>query len=257
MKGDPALEGYFAEAASWDQDRARQARRSARVGWTVAGVACGVIVLLGGALMMLMPLKRVVPLVIRVDRATGVVDVVPAYRGHATFSQAVTQYFLVHYIETCERFNFATAESDYEECGAFQTPAENAAWYARWNPTNPHSPLNVHKNGSTVSVAVEDLTFFKGGSGLKNLAQVRYRTLERQGSGAVERVRHWIATLEYGYGKPPSNPAQRLWNPLGFKVVSFTREPEVLGGGVQPTVDIAGGGTRVSPKEPSGKRKAK
>ncbi len=257
MRGDPALEGYFAEAASWDQDRARQARRGARVGWTVAGVACGVIVLLGGALMMLMPLKRVVPLVIRVDRATGVVDVVPAYRGHATFSQAVTQYFLVHYIETCERFNFATAESDYEECGAFQTPAENVAWYTRWNPTNPHSPLNVHKNGSTVSVEVEDLTFFTRASGLKNLAQVRYRTLERQGSGAVERVRHWIATIEYVYGKPPSNPAQRLWNPLGFKVVSFTREPEVLGGGVQPAVHLAGGRTRVSPKGPSGKRKTK
>ena len=70
MSVDPALAGYFAEAASWDQDRAGRARRSARIGWTVAAVACGVIVLLGAALMMLMPLKRVVPFVIRVDRAT-------------------------------------------------------------------------------------------------------------------------------------------------------------------------------------------
>ena len=252
MSADPGLAGYFAEAASWDQDRARQARRSARIGWTVAAVACGVIVLLGAALMMLMPLKRVVPFVIRVDRSTGVVDVVPAYRGHATFSQAVTQYFLVHYIETCERFNFATAESDYEECGAFQTPAENAAWYARWNPTNPHSPLNVHKNGSTVSVQVEDFTFFKGANGLENLAQVRYRTLERQGSGAVQRVGHWIATIEYAYGEPPSSPEQRLWNPLGFKVVSFTREPEVLSGGEQPAVDLAGRGTKTPPTQTTG-----
>ena len=256
MSADPALAGYFAEAASWDQDRARQARRSARIGWTVAGVACGVIVLMGAALMLLMPLKRVVPFVIRVDRATGVVDVVPAYRGNATFSQAVTQYFLVHYIETCERFNFATAESDYEQCGAFQTPAENAAWYARWNPTNPHSPLNVHKNGSTVSVQVEDFTFFKGASGLRNLAQVRYRTLERQGSGAVERVGHWIATIEYAYGKPPSNPEQRLWNPLGFKVVSFTREPEVLSAGAQPAVDLASGWTAPSSTGTIAERKA-
>ena len=257
MKGDPALEGYFAQAASWDRDRARQARRSAKVGWTVAGVACGVIVLLAGALMLLMPLKRVVPFVIRVDRATGVVDVVPAYRGHATFSRAVTQYFLVHYIETCERFNFATAESDYEECGAFQTAAENAAWYNRWKPTNPHSPLNRHKDGSTVSVQVEDLTFFKGEGGLKNLAQVRYRTLESQGSGAVERVGHWIATLEYAYGTPPSNPEQRLWNPLGFKVVSVTREPEVLSGGVQPSVNLAGDAPGASSTVAPGKEKAK
>lgn len=246
MSSDPALEAYFAEAASWDRDRVRQAHRSARIGWTVASVACGVIVLLGGALMVLMPLKRVVPFVIRVDRSTGVVDVVPAYRGHVTFNRSVTQYFLVHYIETCERFNFATAESDYEQCGAFQTAAENAAWYALWKPANPHSPLNVHRNGSTVSVQVEDLTFFKGAGGLKNLAQVRYRTLERQGSGAVEHVGHWIATIEYAYGRPPSNPEQRLWNPLGFKVVDFSREPEVLSGRTQSTVVIASGGTQVS-----------
>ena len=252
MSSDPALEAYFAEAASWDRDRARQARRSARIGWTVAGVACGVIVLLGGALMLLMPLKRVVPFVIRVDRSSGVVDVVPAYTGHATFNRAVTQYFLVHYIETCERFNFATAESDYEQCGAFQTAAENAAWYALWKPTNPHSPLNVHKNGSTVSVQVEDLTFFKGAGGLRNLAQVRYRTLERQGSGAVERVGHWIATIEYAYGRLPPNPEQRLWNPLGFKVVDFTREPEVLSGGPQLAV-VVGGGTKESSSRPAGK----
>ena len=256
MSADPALEGYFAQAASWDQDRARQARRSAKVGWTVAGVACGVIVLLAGALMLLMPLKRVVPFVIRVDRATGVVDVVPAYQGHATFSRAVTQYFLVHYIETCERFNFATAESDYAECGAFQTAAENAAWYDRWNPTNPNSPLNRHKDGSTVSVQVEDLTFFTGAGGLKNLAQVRYRTLERQGSGAVERVGHWIATLEYAYGTPPANPEQQLWNPLGFKVVSVTREPEVLSGGVQPSVDFSHGMPRASSTVAPGKERA-
>ena len=256
MSADPALEGYFAEAASWDRDRVRQARRSAKVGWTVAAVACGVIVLLAGALMLLMPLKRVVPFVIRVDRATGVVDVVPAYAGHATFNRAVTQYFLVHYVETCERFNFATAESDYEQCGAFQTAAENAAWYDRWNPTNPHSPLNRHKDGSTVSVQVEDLTFFKGAGGLKNLAQVRYRTLERQGSGAVERVGHWIATLEYAYGTPPSNPEQRLWNPLGFKVVSVTREPEVLSGGMQPSVNLAGGAPGATSPVAPGKEKA-
>jgi type IV secretion system protein VirB8 len=225
---DPELEPYFAEAASWDLDRARQALRSARVGWSVAGVACVVAVLLAGALMLLMPLKRVEPFLIRVDRTTGVVDVVPTYSGHATLGQAVTRYFLIHYISVCERFNYATAESDYEECGAFQTPQENEAWYARWNPSNPHSPLNEHRNGSTVSVRIEDVSFFKRASGVRNLAQVRYVTTLHEGSGAAGPERHWIATLEYAYGTPSSNPKERLLNPLGFKVVSMTREPEVL-----------------------------
>lgn len=228
MSRDRALEPYFREAASWDLDRIAQARRSARMGWIVAGGGWIGIVLLSGALMLLMPLKRVEPYLIRVDSTTGVVDVVPTYTGHATLSQAVTRYFLTHYITVCERFDYATAESDYEECGAFQTPQENERWYARWNPSNPKSPLNVHKDGSSVSVQVEDVSFFKRASGVQNLAQVRYMTIEREGNGGAGRFRHWIATIEYAYGSPASDPKVRRWNPLGFKIVSITREPEVL-----------------------------
>jgi hypothetical protein len=84
------LDEYFREAESWDADRVEQSRRSARLagwvaaaGWTCA-VACA------AALMLLMPLKRVEPFVVRVDNATGIVDVVPIYEGRATPQEAVT-----------------------------------------------------------------------------------------------------------------------------------------------------------------------
>ena len=86
---------------------------------------------------MLMPLKRVDPFVVRVDNSTGIVDVVPVYAGRPTPEEAVTRYFLTHYLTVCERFNFATAESDYEECGAFHSAQRNQAWYALWTATNP------------------------------------------------------------------------------------------------------------------------
>ena len=65
----------------------------------------------------------------------------------------------------CERFNFSTAESDYEECGAFHSAQRNQAWYALWNASNPASPLNVHKDGSTVRVQVESVSFFRAPAG--------------------------------------------------------------------------------------------
>lgn len=228
MTREPELEAYYAEAASWEADRVAQQRRSVRVAWWVAGAGWICAMTASIALMGLTPLKRVVPFLIRVDRTTGVVDVVPAYTGHATLSQTVTRYFLTHYISTCERFNYATAESDYEECGAFQTPKENEAWYARWNPANPDSPLNVYKDGSTVSVQVEAVSFLQRADGVTNLAQVRYLNIERDTGGVRVHVRHWIATLEYAYGRPSPDLRERLWNPLGFKVLSLTREPEVL-----------------------------
>lgn len=222
------LELYLREAAGWDADRANALQRSARRAWAVAISACGCACLVSLSLAALMPLKRVEPFVIRVDSSTGVVDVVPVYAGTAGLDESVTRYFLTHYVTQCERFNFSTAESDYEECGAFHSAQRNQAWYALWNPSNPASPLNVHKDGSTVGVQVESVSFFKRASGTADLAQVRYLRQERQAGAAQTRVSHWIATIQYAYTAPPSDPATRRWNPLGFRVVEFVSEPEVL-----------------------------
>jgi type IV secretion system protein VirB8 len=180
------------------------------------------------ALSLLMPLKRVDPFLVRVDSSTGVVDVVPVLTGVATPEEAVTRYFITHYLTVCERFNFSTAESDYEECGAFHSAQRNQVWYASWTATNPLSPLNVHKDGSSVRVQVNAVSFFSRASGLSDLAQVRYLKAARPAGGAAESVTHWVATIQYAYGEPAKDPKTRRWNPLGFKVVDFRSEPEVL-----------------------------
>lgn len=228
MTSEQSLQLYFREAASWDADKLALLGRSARTAWRVA--AAGWLCAVSGcvALALLMPLKRVDPFVIRVDNRTGIVDVVPVYTGQIQVGEVVTRYFLNHYVTVCERFNYSTAEADYEECGAFHAPLRNQAWYALWNPTNPNSPLNVHKDGSVVRVQVESVSFFKRASGSADLAQVRYVKAERQGAGATERMTHWIATVQYAYTEPSHDVTTRRWNPLGFKVVEFTPEPEVL-----------------------------
>ena len=159
-----SLAGYFREAANWDADRLQQTQRTARRAWRVAGAGWSCALAVALALVLLMPLKRVEPFLVRVDSSTGIVDIVPVYTGKAGLEQSVTRYFLAHYVSVCERFNFATAESDYEECGAFHAAQRNQAWYALWNPNNPTSPLNVHKDGSTVTVQVEAVSFFQRAS---------------------------------------------------------------------------------------------
>jgi type IV secretion system protein VirB8 len=223
---DELLAEYFRAAASWDADRVAQAQRSSRRAWQVACAGWICALATASCLILLMPLKRVDPFVVRVDNTTGVVDVVPVYTGEGRMEQSVTRYFLAHYVSICERFNFATAESDYEECGAFHAAQRNQAWYALWNPNNPGSPLNVHKDGSTVRVQVEAVSFFQRASSVTDLAQVRYLKAERPGAGADERISHWIATIQYAYTPPSRDPRVRRWNPLGFKVVELTTEPE-------------------------------
>jgi type IV secretion system protein VirB8 len=227
MSQDAALSAYFAEAASWDADRAAQNARSARVAWRVATCACVLTAVSGVALMLVMPLKRVEPFVIRVDNTTGIVDVVPVFVGEAPMSEVVTRYLLDHYLTVCERFNFSTAESDYEECSSFHAPARHQEWMALWDRTNPSSPLNVHRDGTSVRVQVSSITFFDRSSGVEDLAQVRFIKTTRSGNGG-EQISQWIATVQYVYATPATDPRMRRWNPLGFKVVDYRTEAEAL-----------------------------
>lgn len=228
MSADPGLLAYFEEAENWDRDRTWRMERTARTAWWVAGAGWTCALAGCAALIALMPLKRVEPFVVRVDNTTGIVDVVPAYDGSATPAEAVTRYFLSHYVTICERFDFGTAESDYEECGSFHSAARNQAWFAEWTASNPQSPLNLHKDGSSVRAQVESVSFFTRASGLTDLAQVRYLKATRRGAGSAEDVTHWIATIQFTYSEPAKDPKVRRWNPLGFKILDFKSEPEVL-----------------------------
>jgi len=248
MKSDAALERYFQEAASWDRDRMAMNERSVRIAWRIAIGACVLTVMAIAALVLLMPLKRVDPFVIRVDNSTGIVDVVPVYTGRAEMPETVTRYFLDHYVTVCERFNFSTAESDYEECASFHGSARNSAWVSMWDRGNPLSPLNLFKDGSTIRAQVSAITFFQRGNGGEDLAQIRFTKSRRVGGTGSDQVSHFIATVQYVYGEPATDARVRLWNPLGFKIVDYRAEAEVLPApeaaspGAQPTVTAPAAG---------------
>jgi type IV secretion system protein VirB8 len=225
---DDQLEAYWAEASGWDADRREQALVALRWARWVAGAGWLCAAAVAAALVLLMPLKRVEPFVIRVDNTTGIVDVVPTYTAHAEPAEAISRYLLTHYVVVCERFNFSTAESDYQECGAFHNAQRNAAWYALWNPANPASPLNAYKDGTTVRARVTSVSFFRRGSGVVDLAQVRYVKAQRKAGATDEQLTHWIATVQYAYGEPSKDPQTRGWNPLGFRILDFHPEPELM-----------------------------
>lgn len=229
MSTEKVLAPYFDEAASWDADRAVQAARSARIAWGVAVAAVLVAVAASCAVALLAPLKRVEPFVIRVDNSTGLVDVVPVYAGASKLPETVTRYLLTHYVQVCEQFYWSTAERDYEECGAFNSAGRNQVWAGQWALSNPNSPLNLHKDGSEISVHVVSVIFFERASGAADLAQVRYVRTSRTGDGAAGHDTHWIANVQFVYVKPSTDVLTRQWNPLGFRILAFRAEQEVPG----------------------------
>lgn len=227
MTGTAELAGYWQESASWELDRTRQWRESARIWRWVAAAGWSCALTAAAAITVMMPLKRVEPYVIRVDSSTGIVDVVPEYDGRAPPAQIVTRYLLTHYVSVCQRFNFPMAESDYMECGAFQSPQRNQLWYAQWKRSNPDSPLNLYKDGTVVQATVSSVTFLKDADHEPGLAQVRYLKRVQPGGDAAEQVSHWIASIRFQYVQPATDARQRTLNPLGFRIVDWHSEQEV------------------------------
>lgn len=233
------VDAYLTEASSWDADREahrqqtlRTTRWAALAGWTCALGAIG-------AILVMSPLKRTEPFLIRVDSATGVVDTVPVFVGGEQMPEALTRHLLNLYVTTCERFNFATAESDYAQCGSFHTAARNQLWAAAWARSNPASPLNLYKDGTTVRAQVRSVSFFERAGGESDLAQVRYMKVRRAGGNGIDHVSYWVATIRYTYASgaealkrrewTEQERRERVWNPLGFRILDFRPEPEVLG----------------------------
>lgn len=228
MKREATVDAYLAEAQSWELDRARQAQRSAKIAWMVAGTATFVAVLCAGAVAGLTPLKQPVPVVIRVDNSSGIVDVVPPYEGTTNLEQTVTRHLLNGYVIARERYFYGTAETDYELVAAENTPQLNQELLAAWDKTNLQSPLNVYKDGTTVRVQIKSISFLKPASGRENVAQVRFSKAARSGGTGEEQVTHWITTIEFAYTKPSDDGRVRALNPLGFRVIEYRKEPEVV-----------------------------
>lgn len=229
MNRDPLVEQYLAAAQSWELDRAMRAERSAR-GWRIVTAVFALIAILSVmAVAGLTPLKQPIPYVIRVNDTNGLVDVVPMYEGTSNVGQVVSRQLLNSYVISRERYFYGTAEADYELVAAQNSPQQNQELLTYWDKNNPQSPLNLYKDGTTIRVQVKSISFLKLASGKENVAQVRFSKNLRAGGTGDEQPTHWIATVEFAYVKPSPDDKLRSLNPLGFRVIEYRREPEVVG----------------------------
>lgn len=234
MPRNAALENYLREARSWELDRARRSERSSKIAWAVVAATTLIAVLSVAAVSGLTPLKQPVPVLIRVDSSSGIVDIVPTYEGTADMEQLVTRNLLQNYVIARERYFYGTAEADYELVASQNSPRLNQEWAAVWASDNSASPLNVYKDGTSIRAQVRSITFLRLESGKDKLAQVRFTRSTREGGTGEEQTSHWVSTLEFAYVPPSTDNKMRSLNPLGFRVVEYRREPEVAPAGGAP-----------------------
>lgn len=226
MTGVPSddLKRYFTEARRWDQDRLAAALRSRRLAWAAAGVATALAVSATAAVTFLTPLKTSEPFVIRVDQATGAVDVVRGLSeetGPVRYDEAVSKYFLGQYVRAREGYLDPAAEDAFRQVSLLSGPGEQRRWADLYRGSNPASPQNLYGRNGEAVVSIRAIGFIND-----SVANVRFRRTVRQAQQVTES--DWIATIAFSYTRAPMTEADRLRNPLGFQVTSYRADPEVI-----------------------------
>ncbi|HEY0596133.1 virB8 family protein [Sphingopyxis sp.] len=219
-----ALDAYYAEADSWAKDRGDALRASRRTAWWVAGGASVIAVCEALALLFLTPLKTVEPYTLLVDRQTGFVQQLKPLEGETiSRDRALTQSFLVQYVIAREGFDIDTVQSDYRKIGLWSAGSARDNYLAELQVSNPDSPLVRLPRSSLVDVQVKSVTPMND-----DTAMVRFDTQRRDSGGKAHPAQPWVAIVRYGYSGEPMSAADRMINPLGFKVSSYRKSPEAL-----------------------------
>ncbi len=215
------LQDYFDDARSWDADRAAKATSERRVAYIIATIA-GIIAFLAILLYLFFPLRNVEPYVIRIDQRLGNVDVVNVSDdvGQITSDEAVTKYFLTSYVRSRESWVFDAKEELFREAALLSSRKEQDDMLRERGPNNPESPINLYKSGETVGIRIRNIALID-----RRVAQVRYTRLLKTTLGT--QATDWVATINFYYSEKPTTERARLYNPLGFQVVSYRKDPEI------------------------------
>ncbi len=218
------LDQYYASAESWSEERVRAENRSRRIAWIVAAVAAVIALLEAMALVALIPLKREVPYTLMVDKETGYVQALhPLDAEKLTADAALTRSFLVQYVIAREGFAADTVQSNYRKVGLWSTGTARDQYVSAMRSANPTSPLASLPRGATIDVEVRSISSLN-----ENTAFVRFTTVQTNPGGQQQMAQNWIAAISFRYTDADMSAADRLVNPLGFQVVRYRKDAEVL-----------------------------
>ena len=222
ITSDPAvLDAYFGQVASYEADRLRSSRRMGRTGFTVGAIGA-VVGLLGiAAAAALSPLKTVVPLVFRVDNATGVVERVYDVRGGSMeTAEASKRYFLWQYVRLRQGYSPAERESNFDAVTLMSSPQVQAEYAADYRGSNPNSPQVLLGRDGAASLRWVSTSFLG-----PKLAQVRFVQVEKKGDVLLPQKR-MVATIGFDFAPGQVSSSMMNVNPLGFVVTSYRADME-------------------------------
>lgn len=229
------LDEYYLAAASWAQDREHSAAASRKAAWVIAGIATTVALLEAIALVLMVPLKTVVPYTLLVDRQTGYVEQLKPVEGRTIDSDAaLIRSFLVQYVIERESFDIDNLDRSYRKVALWSAEDARTRYVKSMQATNPDSPLAQLPRSAVVDVKILSVSSMEA-----DTAMVRFTTQRGDAAGSGQPPMNWVALVRYRFSDAAMSAEDRMTNPLGFQVVRYRRNIETLPVQMQPVSNTA------------------
>lgn len=225
-------EAYYNASESWSDSQAREIASSRRVAWIVAGILGAIAVLEAIALIVLLPLKTVVPYTLLVDKQTGYVEALkPLEQKSITPDSALVRSFLVQYVIARESFDVDSLKDNYRKVALWSADAARSRYVAASQASNPESFLATLPRRAIVEVKLRSVSSLGPQTSL-----VRFSTIRTDTGAQAGTAQDWAAVIKYKFSGAAMTAEDRMINPLGFQVTRYRRDAETLAG-TQPTVN--------------------
>jgi type IV secretion system protein VirB8 len=225
MNAHHTIDGEKVEISdSWGASVTEDIERSRRTAWIVASIAGAIAMLLAVALVVMLPLKTVVPYTLLVDRQTGYVEeLAPLDEAIVSPDTALTRSFLAQYVIARESYDAANLQRDYRKVALWSGGDARQRYIATMNGSNTSSPIAQLGNGTIVRTEVKSVSSLSNDSAL-----VRFVTVRTDRGGREQAPEHWAAIINYRFSGAEMSADDRLVNPLGFQVTRYRRDREAL-----------------------------
>lgn len=217
-RAEKNMEDFF----DWDYDRNESALRRTRIAYLIAALFGLWAFIATVGIAALGPLKTIEPVFVRVDNATGAVDVLYNIEEETRIGRQdlLDKANLARYVRAREGYFYPIAKDQYREVMRMSIGKARAKYQAKMAPGNEDSPVNRYEDRGRVDIKIKSVSFLADG-----LGQVRY--IEEADNGDKIQRSHHVATIQYEYEPDATVPLSALAdNALGFAVSEYRSEPE-------------------------------
>lgn len=211
------------DALDFEASKSLMIANSEHRAWNITKGACALTVLSWVALVLLMPLKTEVPYVAMVNEVTGYTQLLTTLSEDTISKQdALDAFWVGNYVRNREVYDWYTIQDSYDSTLLMSSPDVGRDYANIFEGDDALDSVWGKRFKAQVRLLSKPII-------KNNIATVRFeKTLSSVEDSRKGQSTTWIATLGFKYKTDAQSDEQRLKNPLGFEVVSYRLDPELM-----------------------------